>query len=461
MVLSISDFASKEKMISIPDSSEYSKNCPGDVVKYLKNGVWHKVITIIQYDLKKLEMHGIPSDIEMLFVSYHEYDKEFKENITSIIHKGFNRYIIIFITSSNIWLGCSNVISQIAGNPKITCFRARTIGRGIRYFSLYDSSSPSSVLSLKPINNNYNVYLNKLIKSYKDYSDYSLYILSKCNCFRVEYIEGKKRDFMRKGIYNFPKLKFLRLDCDIPTSKFYKLNMENIITLDISHAKIHDISCLCETTSFSGLKHLNMSSTHITDIEPLKHIKNIITLDISHTNIFDISCLCETTSFSGLKHLNMSSTHITDIEPLKHIKNIITLDISHTYIKDISCLYRFSNLNKLYMAKTRVADISYLDDLSNLEILDVSYNHITNTHSGDYCMDVLDNFYGRISQLIIVGTVFEFLNKYPIQSRRRVLEIYFTYPKKIIGKLNNTGKVNSRISDYESVWGINKEIKWV
>jgi len=64
----------------------------------------------------------------------------------------------------------------------------------------------------------------------------------------------------------------------------------------------------------SHIREVNLTSTPVTNIEPLKTLTGLQILDLSGTKITDIEPV---KTLTGLQNLDLSGTKVTDISPLK------------------------------------------------------------------------------------------------------------------------------------------------
>jgi hypothetical protein len=95
------------------------------------------------------------------------------------------------------------------------------------------------------------------------------------------------------------------------------------------------------------------------DLRGLEYCINLVTLDLSHNWISDISPL---SSLSNLTTLDLSGNRISDISALSSLTNLTTLDLSYNEISDISALSSLSNLTTLNLRGNQISDISTLVD---------------------------------------------------------------------------------------------------
>lgn len=106
-----------------------------------------------------------------------------------------------------------------------------------------------------------------------------------------------------------------------------------------------DVDDLAPIAGLTGLTHLIIRNTKITDLQPLADMTNLRYLDaICSHQITDVSALSHLTDLS---HLSLSGTSVSDITPLRKLKNLETLILNETKVLDLAPLAELKNLKLL------------------------------------------------------------------------------------------------------------------
>jgi Leucine-rich repeat (LRR) protein len=102
--------------------------------------------------------------------------------------------------------------------------------------------------------------------------------------------------------------------------------------------------------------------------EYLSHITELTVRSCSLANLFPLN------SFSNLRAIFLSGTHISDLSPLASLSNLGTLSLNGSHISDLSPLASLSNLTDIYLNDSQISDFSPLVSLPQLSrvILDGS-----------------------------------------------------------------------------------------
>lgn len=147
-------------------------------------------------------------------------------------------------------------------------------------------------------------------------------------------------------------------------------NLSNLKYLDLSFAKISDISVI---SNFPDLEVLVLYQTSISNFKSIDTLTNLVQLDLGHTFVKDISFI---SNFPKLKKLEMEFTNIVDLSPLSNLQNLEYLNISYTDVNSIKPLSNLKNLKKVYLMYTKVSDISPLSNSINLEELNLMNSRV-------------------------------------------------------------------------------------
>lgn len=112
---------------------------------------------------------------------------------------------------------------------------------------------------------------------------------------------------------------------------------------------------------------------------------NLVSLDLSHNEISDVSSLGK---LECLKHLNLRDNKIKDVRGLRTLEKLETLNLCNNEIGDVSLLCDLKNLRMLNLRNNKIKYIYGLCTLVNLKILDLAKNEVE---------IIPDNIYGLIS----------------------------------------------------------------
>ena len=163
----------------------------------------------------------------------------------------------------------------------------------------------------------------------------------------------------------------------VPFKNLDKLNLESNLITDLE---------IFKNVPFKNLSYLNVSDNQITDEKSFLNkinLPNLLILDLSHNNISDISGLISN-QYQKLKMLNLGKNNINNIEMLS---NAIFIDLSilllyDNQISDINVfsMAPLSALSYLNLSYNEISDINVFNNVpfSNLEKLDLSGNIISN-----------------------------------------------------------------------------------
>lgn len=131
------------------------------------------------------------------------------------------------------------------------------------------------------------------------------------------------------------------------------ITLQNLITLDVSNSKLH----MAETAFAISpkLRELHVADSQITN--PSEIIRNLgasmQVLDLSDNNIGSMLDLTSTQALGNLTHLNLSKTHLqnVDLKKIVPLSELHTLDLSNNRLHriDLKALKNLTHLNRLYL----------------------------------------------------------------------------------------------------------------
>ena len=163
-----------------------------------------------------------------------------------------------------------------------------------------------------------------------------------------------------------------------------RVPFQSLDKLDLSSNLIKDIE-IFDNVPFKNLTYLNLSDNQITDAKsPLNKINlyNLIILDLSHNSISEIYGLTSN-QYQQLKMLNLGKNKINNIKILSRVPftDLRILLLFDNEINDISVfsVVPFTNLNYLNLSYNEISDINVFNNVpfKNLEKLDLSGNSIS------------------------------------------------------------------------------------
>ena len=163
-----------------------------------------------------------------------------------------------------------------------------------------------------------------------------------------------------------------------------RVPFQSLDKLDLSSNLIKNIE-IFDNVPFKNLTYLNVCDNQITDAKsPLNKINlhNLIILDLSHNNISEIYGLTSN-QYQQLKMLNLGKNKINNIKILSRVPftDLRILLLFDNEISDISVfsVVPFKNLNYLNLSYNEISDINVFNNVpfKNLEKLDLSGNCIS------------------------------------------------------------------------------------
>lgn len=163
---------------------------------------------------------------------------------------------------------------------------------------------------------------------------------------------------------------------DLSSSEISDLNplsgLSNLTYLCLRNNYISDLTPLSKLTN---LTHLDLSGNRITDVSPLAKLKNLNKLYLNSNWIADLSPLSALTNLTDLD-LNHNRAQVYNLNSLSRLTNLTHLDIEHlsnySKILDVGFLSQLTNLKELWLGNNPIPDLSPLADLVNLSSLSLS-----------------------------------------------------------------------------------------
>lgn len=138
-----------------------------------------------------------------------------------------------------------------------------------------------------------------------------------------------------------------------------------------------------ETISYKPEVFRILFSTEPDQVSGILHTLVAVAQEVKATTLVLSQCTAvDSNSVRSLVNLNLqlldlSSTGVTDITPLRGLTNLQSFNLRGTEVKDIAPLRGLTNLQTLDLSGTEVTDIEPLRDLTNLHWLDLSGTRMT------------------------------------------------------------------------------------
>ncbi|WP_079319500.1 NACHT domain-containing NTPase [Microbispora sp. GKU 823] len=127
----------------------------------------------------------------------------------------------------------------------------------------------------------------------------------------------------------------------------------NLTHVSIIGTPITDVAPL---SALQELRHLNISSTQVNDLEPLLGHK-LEALHASHTKIDNILPISQ---YGNLRGLHLNGTPVTDLTPLAELEKLEELSLDGSLVVDLSPLASNHTLESLDVENTAIEDLSPL-----------------------------------------------------------------------------------------------------
>ena len=142
--------------------------------------------------------------------------------------------------------------------------------------------------------------------------------------------------------------------------------MEGLVKLDVTGSDFLNINPL---TRWPKLEELNVSGTHVDNMNLAAQITPLRVLNLAGSNTFDIGPLA---LLAGLEELYLADTKISSVSAAGSLIRLRTLDLAGTAVADIAPLSGAWMLQRLSLARTPVTDIRTLGQCRRLAGLDLS-----------------------------------------------------------------------------------------
>ena len=164
--------------------------------------------------------------------------------------------------------------------------------------------------------------------------------------------------------------------CEITEAQAATLRFSDaplISTLDISGNP--GFTTLDLSPSFSEkLSNLNISSTSITDLTPLKAMKNLSVLTAEYCGLTDISVL---SGLEKLVRLDLSNNELESLEALQDCVKLEMLDVACNKLSSLEGIEQCIKMKELYADRNEILDLEPMSNMTILERVGLSDNEIS------------------------------------------------------------------------------------
>lgn len=204
----------------------------------------------------------------------------------------------------------------------------------------------------------------------------------------------------------------------ISSIKFLK-SLQNIEILDISHGSCGNyISDLSPVSALTSLRIFNASGVCAINVNGVLDLPRLEEVDLSSNDLLDINVISDTSPISKLYIQN--NYVLSNIRFIEKLRNLKELDISSNAISDISALGNSRSLIKLILADNDVGDLSILANMTNLKVVQLHGNPISEISPLSVSAG-LEEFYAQNTNIDSIDTL---LNLYYL--KKVYLPVYLT-----------------------------------
>ncbi|MGL5081695.1 MAG: leucine-rich repeat domain-containing protein [Microcoleaceae cyanobacterium] len=144
-------------------------------------------------------------------------------------------------------------------------------------------------------------------------------------------------------------------------------------TVSVILQQVGTYDCDRALKQLSSFTQLDLSTSQLTDLAPLRSLENLTVLRLINNQISDLNSL---KSLKKLVVLDLSYNQIADVTPLQSLKNLKLLNLSYNSISNVEPLNALSNLNELNLNNNQITSISSLKPLGSLTYLFLRGNPI-------------------------------------------------------------------------------------
>ncbi len=193
--------------------------------------------------------------------------------------------------------------------------------------------------------------------------------------------------------------------------KPYVTNSSGIVAVtDADNVRVEQVN--------RGMKRLEISTSPVESIEPLRRLEQLIKFKMTKTNVTDLRPIfglrklneigvfdspienldgMEKLFYSQVRKFELVNALVVDAEPIVNLRRRLKeLSLSGTPVSDISWIYRLRSLVELDLSGTAIFDLEPIADLPSLLFLDFSRTQVTD-------LSPLKNF-RYLRQINLAGT---------------------------------------------------------
>ncbi|ECJ9746425.1 hypothetical protein FQR52_07730, partial [Listeria monocytogenes] len=170
---------------------------------------------------------------------------------------------------------------------------------------------------------------------------------------------------------DLPRLTLL----DIRNNQLAQMNLGNISNLTnlyLIDNKFNDEEVASYTQANSKISTLSMGNNDLSRIDYLQSLNNLAVLQISSTNISDLSPL----RGKNMTDLYINNTPINNVDVLQTMTNLTRVEASNTQITDITGLENLDKLTTLLLQNNAHLKSVNLDGLDSLTRIDLANNEV-------------------------------------------------------------------------------------
>ena len=205
---------------------------------------------------------------------------------------------------------------------------------------------------------------------------------------------------------------------------------------------------------YSNVTSLNLGSSEISDLEPIKQLGNLEELYIGGSQVSKLESIKQLTS---LKRLGLGSTNVSDLDPIKQLTKLEYLDLSGTQVSELEAIKGLTNLQTLYLGKTQVSDIEPIRQLTSLKRLDLKNTRVSDLEpiKGLTSLEWLDLQGTQVSN---IEPIKQFTSLQELDLRdTQVSDLETIKQLALLQRLNLT---NTQVRNLEPIKGL-KNLRWV
>lgn len=214
-----------------------------------------------------------------------------------------------------------------------------------------------------------------------------------------------------------------------------------------------------------NLTHLELNSTGISGIGPLRDCINLVELDLSDNSIGDLLPLA---SCQQLQKLNLQRNAVSNLRPLTGLTALTELDVSYNSLSTISPICNNVQLEKLDVSNNNLEDLASVGNLINLKEFACHHNNLIacDELAGCVNLEVLDISNNEIESMDALVTLVKVTDMnvsynnnrsvpdFPKDCALRVFDGSHNYFEDISG-LADLKNLTNAYFDYNNIYNVN------